>query len=115
MSKYTGIKGFKVFEEDYNDYKGKYDLTGTFAAGMCFLFADWLRENGLSDDTAEDVYNNTSGIRNGNRLDIYEEYDLTSDGHYQISYLWGLENGIVCAEVYDNWDNKNIGHIIIAH
>lgn len=114
MTKYTEINGFTVLEDNYDDYRNKYKLTGTFAAGMCLLFAQWLRENDLSDDTAEDVYNNTSAIRDGNRLDIHDNYNLTENGHYQISYLWGLENGIVYAEVYDAWNDRYIGNIEIV-
>lgn len=114
MSKYIEINGFEVWEDDYHNYKGKYNLTGTFAAGMCLLFAKWLNENDLSYDAAEDVYDNTSGLRNGNRLDIHENYNLTEDGRYQISFLWGLENGIIYAEVYDSFDDKYIGYIEIV-
>ena len=114
MYNYTEIRGFKVFEDNYYEYKGKYELTGTFAAGMCLLFAQWLSANDLSDDTAEDVYNNTSGLRDGNRLDLHENYYLTDDGRYQISFLWGLENGLVLAEVYDSDEDTYVGWIRIA-
>lgn len=114
ISNYRMIEGFRVWEDDYDDYKGKYELTGVHAAGMCLLFAKWLRENGLSDDTADDVYDNTSGLRDGNRLDIMDNYNLTEDGRYQISYIWGMKYGIVYASVYDDVEGKYVGNIEIS-
>ena len=73
MMNYTEIAGFKVLNDDYDDYKDKYELTGIIGEGMCMRFARWLNENDLSEDTAEDVYNNTSGLRDGNRLDIHDD------------------------------------------
>lgn len=113
MRDYTEINGFRVWEHDYDDYKGKYSLPGIYAEGMCLRFAQWLNENDISEDSAEDVYNNTSAIRDGNRLDIHDEYDLTDDGRYQISFLWALENGIVYAAVYDREEDAWVGEIEI--
>ena len=113
MNNYIGINGFTVWEDDYDNYKGKYKLTSTFAEGMCMKFARWMNENDISWDSAEDVYNNTSVLRDGNRLDIYENYDLTDDGRYQISFLWGLGNGNVYAQVYDTEADKYVGYIEI--
>lgn len=64
-------------------------------------------------DSAEDVYNNTSCLRDGNRLNIHENYDLTEDGYYQITFLWGMENGNVYAEVYDTEEDRYVGYIEI--
>lgn len=115
MAIYTEINGFTVWQDDgYEKYKGKHKLTGTVAAGMCLLFSQWLRENSLSYDTAEDVHANTSGIRDGNRIDIHEEYDLSDDGRYQVTFLWGLENGLFYAEVWDKWNDEDVGYIEIT-
>lgn len=111
MSDYIKIEGFNVWNDNYDDYKGKYELSGIIGEGMCMRFARWLSENNLSEDTAEDVYNNTSGLRDGNRLDIHENYYLSDDGRYQISYIWALENGIVYAEVYDSDKDEYVGNI----
>lgn len=112
MNNYTEINGFRVWE--YNYEKGNYQLSGLAGEGMCMRFARWLNENDISDDTAEDVYNNTSAIRDGNRLDIHDNYNLTEDGRYQISYLWALKNGIVYAEVLDSVEQKWVGQIEIS-
>lgn len=113
MYDYTIINGFRVWSDDYNNYKGKYELTPVFAEGMCMRFARWMNENDIDYDYAEDVYNNTSCLRDGNRLDIHENYNLTDDGRYQISFLWGLENELVYAEVYDTETDKYVGYIEI--
>ena len=114
MRNYVEINGFRIWEHDYDDYKNKYTLEGIYGAGMCMLFALWLKDNDISYDTAEDVWHNTSGLRDGNRLDIHENYNLTEDGRYQISYLWALENGIVYATVYDSEEDKWVGEIEIS-
>ena len=114
MRNYTEINGFRVWEHDYDIYKGTYHLESIFGDGMCMRFSRWLNENDISYDTAEDVYNNTSAIRDGNRLDIHDNYSLTDDGRYQITYLWALENGIVYATVFDFKENKWVGEIEIC-
>ena len=113
MAEYITINDFTVWNDDYDKYKGKYELTGTFAEGMCMKLARFLNENDLSYDSAEDIYNNTSCLIDGNRLTIHENYDLTEDGHYQITFLWGMENGNVYAEVYDTEEDRYVGYIEI--
>lgn len=114
MRSYETINGIRVWEHDYDKYKGMYNLNRAYADMMCFRFARWLNENDISYDTVEDVYNNTSSIRDGNRLDIHDNYNLTEDGRYQIAYLWALENGIVYATVYDREEGRLVGEIEIA-
>ena len=114
MKNYTEINGFRVWEHDYDRFKETYHLESIFADGMCFRFSRWLNENDLSEDTPMDVYNNTSAIRDGNRLDIHENYDLTEDGRYQVAYLWALENGIVYATILDREENRWVGEIEIC-
>lgn len=114
MRNYTEINGFRVWEYSYDEYSNKYQLSGLVAEGMCLRFARWLNENDISYDTPEDVYNNTSAIRDGNRLDIHENYDLTDDGRYQIAFLWALENGILYATVLDREEEMWVGDIEIC-
>ena len=105
---------FEVLESAYNENENTYKLNSVFAAGMCFYFAEWLNNNTISEDTAEDVYNNTSGLRDGCRLDIHDNYYLDyDDERYQIGYIWALENGIIYAAVYDTEENCYIGDIEI--
>ena len=105
---------FNIIPSSYEENKNKYKLNSVFAAGMCYYFAEWLNNHTISEDTAEDVYNNTSEIRDGCRLDIHEDYCLDDEEErYYISYLWALENGIIYAAVYDNVDDRYIGDIEI--
>lgn len=108
------INTFEILNENYNDYKGKYNLNNIMAYGICAIFGKWLKDNEISEDTIEDVINNTSGLRDGNRLDIHDEYRLTDDDRYRISYIWALENGIVYAAIYDSEEDYYIGNIEIS-
>lgn len=107
------INGFTITNSIYDRVENTYKINEVFATGMCFYFSEWMRNNYISDDTTEDVYNNTSGVRDGCRLDIHDNYNLTDDGRYQISYLYALENGIIYAAVYDAEENCYIGDIEI--
>lgn len=102
---------FDVLESAYDENENTYKLNSVFAAGMCFYFAEWINNNGISEDTTEEVYNNTSAIRDGCRLDIHDNYCI--DERYEISYLWALENGIIYATIYDTEENCYIGDIEI--
>lgn len=63
-----------------------YQASSLEACGMIAILAEWLRDNGVSDDTYEDVYNNTSSLRDGNRLDIMDNYVL--DDFNELSYIY---------------------------
>jgi hypothetical protein len=113
MRNYKEINGFTVFESGYDHYKGKYQLNGLHAMGMISALYKWLCDNGSDYLEFEDVYDNTSGLRDGNRIDIMDNYELTEDGRYQISYIWALENGLVYATVYDKEEDEYVGDIEI--
>ena len=105
---------FNIIPSSYEENENRYKLNGVFAAGMCYYFAEWLNSHSISEDTTEDVFNNTSALRDGCRIDIHENYCLDYDEErYQISYLWALENGIIYAAVYDTMENRYIGDIEI--
>ena len=109
MGKLTEINGVNVFEYEYEKWKAKENVNSLTAEGMCFRFANWLRENGIADDTAEDVYNNTSGIRDGNRLDIHDNYVWEE---LEITFLYTV-NGTVWAVLYDPEDDRYYGEVEI--
>lgn len=112
MGKYIDkILDYNVFECEYDKWKGKEELNSLQVEGMIFRFADWLYENGIADDTIYDVYNNTSGIRDGNRLDIHDNYKIT-DTLYEISYIYSV-NGTVWAVLYDTENDCYYGEIEI--
>ena len=105
---------FNIIPSSYEENENKYKLNSVFAAGMRYYFSEWLNSHSLSEDTTEDVFNNTSALRDGCRIDIHENYCLDYDEErYQISYLWALENGIIYAAVYDTMENRYIGDIEI--
>ena len=106
----TEINGINVFEYEYEQWKGKENVNSLTAEGMCFRFANWLRENDIADDTAEDVYNNTSGIRDGNRLDIHDNYQWEE---LEIIFLYTV-NGTVWAVLYNPEDDSYYGEVEIS-
>ena len=109
---------FNVIPSSYDENENKYKLNSVFAAGMCYYFSEWLNDHGIAEDTTEDIINNTSGLRDGCRLDIYDNYcfdyeDKRYQKRYQISYIWALENGIIYAAIYDAMEDRYIGDIEI--
>lgn len=112
--KNTYEEEFNIIPSSYDENKNKYRLSNVFAAGMCYYFSEWLNDHGIAEDTPADVFNNTSGLRDGCRLDIHDEYSLNDEEErFQISYLWALRNGIIYATVYDTIDDRYIGDIEI--
>lgn len=105
---------FNIIPSSYEENENKYQLNSVFAAGMRYYFSEWLNSHSISEDTTEDVFDNTSALRDGCRIDIHDNYYLDYDEErYQISYLWALENGIIYASVYDTMENRYIGDIEI--
>nr|DAE59783.1 MAG TPA: hypothetical protein [Caudoviricetes sp.] len=105
---------FNVIPSTYKENENTYKLNGVFVAGMCYYFSEWLNDHDIAEDTTEDVINNTSGLRDGCRLDIYDNYYFDDeDKRYQISYIWALENGIIYAAIYDSIEDRYIGDIEI--
>lgn len=100
-----------IFECEYDKWKGKSNLTSLQAEGICYRFSKWLQENDVAYDDPDDVYNNTSEIRDGNRLDIHDNYVL-NETDYEISYLYSV-NGTVWAVLYDTENGCWYGEIEI--
>ena len=111
------LKEFKLWNIDYDEHRGKSNLNYLEIYGICYLFAQWLQENldNYQLETAIDVYDNTSVLRDGNRLDIFDSYYLTSDRRYRIKFLWVSENKKSYASVYDAKQNIFIGSIKISN
>ena len=110
------INGFEIYEHNYNKYEGNVKLNDLVECGMCFKFSKWLRFYDLSEDTPEDVYANTSALRDGIRLDIFDDYILDffdDEQRYKIIFIWALENGVLYATVYDRVDDYIVGDIVI--
>lgn len=92
--------GENIFEYVAPQYRGRDIIDGVIADGMRLRLYNWLRENGNEEDI-EGVYNNTSGIREGNEIQLYDNYkfDWDEDRLY-ISYMY-YYNGNVWAVLYD--------------
>lgn len=107
------INGMNVFECNYDKYKGKTELSSLEAEGIAFRFYRWLEYYGLNfcEEKAEDVYNNLSGIRDGNRLDIHDNYYFTEE--LEIIYLYSV-NGTVWAVLYDKVNGKYYGEVEVG-
>lgn len=59
---------FNVIPSTYKENENKYKLNSVFAAGMCYYSSEWLNDHGIAEDATEDVFNNTSGLRDGNSV-----------------------------------------------
>lgn len=92
--------GVNIFEYVAPQYRGRDVIDSVIADGMRLRLYQWLTENG-NEESVEDVYNNTSGIREGNEIQLYDNYrfDWDESGLY-ISYLY-YYNGTVWAVLYD--------------
>lgn len=97
----TKINGVPVYECDYDNWRDKFNINGLTAEGMCFRFAMWLKNVLGYEEDAEDVYNNTSGIRDGSRLDIHDNYTFSKEDDLQISFLYYVNGNVWAALVKD--------------
>lgn len=98
----------KVYPLSYE--KDAYQMSALEAEGICFRFSEWLKAEGMWDESPMDIYNNTSGIRDGNRLDIHNEYRL--DNGNWISYLY-TNGSCVYAVIYNDIKKAFVGEIEI--
>jgi hypothetical protein len=100
--------GVDIFEYQAPKYRGIDKINSVIAEGMRYRLYAWLRENGIEEDI-EDVRNNTSGIREGNEVQIIDDYLFDYDeGDVRISYLY-YHNGTVWAVLYDWAENRWYG------
>lgn len=107
------IAGFNLSELNYNNCPD-YSLNNLEVCGLIFLFAKWARENGITEETPEEIYNsNTSCLRDENRIDFFDDYDLTGDGRYWLTYIWATKAGVSYVSVYDSVKRTYIGNIEI--
>lgn len=106
----TEINGINVFDYEYNDYRNKNEINALVAEGMCYRLSVFLNANDISYDSPEDVYNNTSAIRDGNRLDIHDNYEW--ENGLEISFIYSV-NGTCWAVLYDTENDIWYGEIEI--
>ena len=75
--------------------------------GACLSLAMFLQTLGY-DESAEDVFNNTSGIRDGNRVDIIEDYDFEKSEGLVITFIYFV-NSTARAVIYDTVNDSYYG------
>ena len=114
MGKFMEIRnGENIYEYEAPEWRGVDTINGVTACGMCYMLYDWLNNNG-NDVTIEDVMNNTSGVREGNEVQIFDDYkfDWDDDSLY-ISYMY-YANGTVWAVLYDKANDSWYGEFELA-
>ena len=104
------INGINIFNYEYNDWRNKETINSLVAEGMCYRLSVFLNENDIAYDTPEEVYDNTSAIREGNRLDIHNNY-VWEDG-LEIAFMYSV-NGTCWACLYDTEKGYWYGEIEI--
>ena len=117
MEKYFEVNGIYVW--DFDKIEG--EMNNVTAYGAIMMFAIWMQNNAENIDDpiawdglgtiVSDVENNTSGVRDGNRLDIHDNYVFS--GNLEFSNLYYHKNGIVYAGVYDREKDKFVGYVEI--
>lgn len=100
-----------VFEYEYEKYRNKNEINSIVAEGVCFRLSKFLDDFGYNE-SADDVYNNTSCVREGNRIDIMDNYVL--DGSIELSFVYVLDNGYVTGVLYDKANDTWYGEIEIS-
>lgn len=108
------LYGLNVFEHDYDRWKNHEECNGLIGYGVAFQFANFLRWNGISEDSVESVFGNISGARDGNRYDIHDDYLIDEDRQLYFSFLY-VVNGNLWATIYDKANNTWYGDIEIPN
>ena len=121
MAKKIGtIRDIDVFEHDYDTYKNRYKCTTLEEYGVAYKLYRWLRYMDLIDEyeTVDDVYENLSGARDGNRYDIHDDYRIKDydedDSQIYISYLYVI-NDTVWATLYNRACGEWYGDVEITN
>lgn len=97
------ICGTNIFEYEYDKWKDK--ANEVIADGMILKLYQWLNDKGY-EVSIDELYNNTSGIRNENQIQLFDNYEIDEVNHIEISYMY-YYNGTVWAVLYhkptDSW------------
>lgn len=105
------INNIDIFEYSYNDWKNSNELNPLEGEGANFRFYRWLKKNIDTEINIEDVWNNTSAIRDGNRIDIHDNYEFFNT-KLQISFLY-VVNSNVWVVLYNPQDDSWYGEFEI--
>lgn len=104
------INGVNIFEYSGREDEGKENPNSLVSEGIAFRFSDWLEAHGY-EESPMDVYNNTSGFRDGNRIDIHDNYPFFDTG-LEITNLYTV-NGTVWAVLIDRKKDEYYGEFEI--
>lgn len=85
--------------------EGKAEVNGVIGEGMESKFYKWMQENDY-DVSLEDIDNNTSGFRNGNEKQFFDNYPFDDD--LEISWMY-YYNGTVWVVLYDTINDRWYG------
>ena len=107
------INGINIFEYEYEKWREHEKVNSLTSEGAVFRFYRFLCYYDLVDEytTIEDVWENLSEVRDGNRIDIHDNYRFCWDDEYkslQISNLY-IVNGNLWATLYDKANNSWYG------
>lgn len=99
----ANVNNVDIFEHEQGAYNGKSKINSLEADGLRLRLYRFLMGMDMEIEM-DDVYDNTSGIRNGNEVQLYDDYWFSDDLY--ISYLYAY-NGTAWAVLYDkandNW------------
>ena len=123
MAKCIGkIRERDLFEHDYDRWRNHEDCSELIGYGVAYKFWRWLKNVDLIgfDETVDDVWENLSGVRDGNRYDIHDDYAICNyeeelyDTKIFINFLY-VVNGNLWATLYDKANNTWYGDIEIPN
>lgn len=93
--------GVNIFEYEAPKYRGKENINGVIADGMILRLYQWLTDHDIDDYAIDELYGSyTSGIRNGNELQVIDDIPFDYESDLYISYMYYV-NGTVWAVLYD--------------
>lgn len=101
---------YDIITYDYETWRGK-EINSLEYYGAIFFLRNFINNYLGYEDDYDDVYENTSSIRDGNRIDIHDNYSLNLDDmELEISFVY-VVNGLVYAAVYDSENDTWYGEI----
>ena len=101
--------GVNIFEYEATKYRGKETVNGVIADGMVLRLYQWLIDHDIDDYAIDELYGSyTSGIRNGNEIQLIDNIPFDYDSDLYISYMY-YYNGTVWAILYDKANNDWYG------
>lgn len=93
--------GVNIYEYEAPKYRGKENINGVIADGMVLRLYQWLEDHDIDDYAIDELYGSyTSGIRNGNEIQVIDDIPFDYESDLYISYMY-YYNGTVWAVLLD--------------